>query len=478
MSTSTRPSVASTTTPPRSSRRWLALSVLALAQFLVVLDASIVNIALPVLGDQLHMTTAALAWVITAYVLAFGGLLLLGGRLADRYGHRRVFLIGVAGFIGASALAGLSVSSGMLLTARAVQGASAALLAPAALALLTHLFPNSGERTKALGVWGGVAGIGSAAGVLLGGVLTAALGWQSVFFVNVPIGLLVLVAIPFLITRDTVDGVRGKLDMPGAATITGALVAAVGALSAVEQGGFGGPLTIGLGTAAVVLGIAFVVIERRTAEPLVPLAVFTNRNLSVGNVVMLLVGAAMVALFFALSVYMQAVLGYDALTTGLTQLPLAGALVVVAGLAPALIGRLGAKATLISSLVLLAGGLVWLSFAPADATFVGQLLGPSLLIGVGMGGAFVTTTQLSVDGVEGGESGLAGGLVNTSQQIGGALGLAVLSTLATIRTDALAHSGTAMPEALTGGFSWLFLGAAGIALAAAVVASFSTGGRR
>ena len=462
----------STTTATRSTRRWLALSVLALAQFLVVLDASIVNIALPVLGDQLGMSTAALAWVITAYVLAFGGLLLLGGRLADRYGHRRVFLVGVAGFIGASALAGLSVSSGVLLTARAVQGASAALLAPAALALLTHLFPDSGERTKALGVWGGVAGIGSAAGVLLGGVLTSALGWQSVFFVNVPIGLLVLAAIPFLITPD-VAGTRTRLDMPGAATITGALVAAVGALSAAEQGGFGDPLTIGLGVAAVVLGTAFVLIERRTAEPLVPLTVFTNRNLSVGNIVMLLAGAAMVALFFALSVSMQAVLGYDALTAGLSQLPLAGALVVVAGAAPAVIERIGPKSTLVGSLVLLAGGLVWLSFAPADATFVGQLLGPTLLIGVGIGGAFVTATQLSVDGVEGGESGLAGGLVNTSQQIGGALGLAVLSTVAAVRTDDLLRSGVASPVALTGGFSWLFLGAAVITLVAAVVASFS-----
>ncbi|WP_051274618.1 MFS transporter [Cellulomonas sp. URHD0024] len=473
MSATTLPAPAPFTTPPRSSRRWLALSVLALAQFLVVLDASIVNIALPVLGEQLQMTTAALSWVITAYVLAFGGLLLLGGRLADRYGHRRVFLIGVAGFIGASALAGLSTSSGMLLAARTVQGASAALLAPAALALLTHLFPDSRDRTKALGVWGAVAGIGSAAGVLLGGVLTAALGWQAVFFVNVPIGLLVLAAIPFLITRD-VASARGKLDMPGAATITGALVAAVGALSAVEQVGLVSPLTFGLAVAAVVLGVAFVVVERRTAEPLVPLRVFRNRNLSVGNIVMLLVGAAMVALFFALSVYMQAVLGYDALTTGLTQLPLAGALVVVAGVAPSVIERIGARSTLIGSLVLLAGGLVWLSFAPADATFVGQLLGPTLLIGTGMGGAFVTTTQLSVDGVEGGESGLAGGLINTSQQIGGALGLAVLSTVAAVRTDALVHAGVATPAALSGGFSWLFLGAACIALAGAVVAWFST----
>ena len=460
------------TTGPRSDRRWLALGILALAQFLVVLDASIVNIALPVLGGQLHIDTAQLAWVITAYVLAFGGLLLLGGRLADRYGHRRVFLVGTAGFVAASALAGLSASSGMLFAARAIQGASAALLAPAALALLTQLFPDTKDRTKALGVWGGVAGIGSAAGVLLGGVLTAALGWQAVFFVNVPVGAVVLIAIPMLITRDSA-GARGRLDLPGAATITGALVAAVGALSAVEQVGVFSPLTIALGVVAIALGAAFVVIERRTEEPLVPLSIFRNRGLTLGNVAMLLIGGAMVALFFALSVYMQAVLGYDALTTGLSQLPLAGALVIVAGLAPAVIGRLGVKPTMIGSLLVLAAGLVWLSFAPAEASYLAQLLGPSILIGVGMGGAFITTTQLSVDGVQGSEAGLAGGLVNTSQQIGGALGLAVLSTVATLRTDAVAHAGASAPVALTAGFSWLFLGAAVISVAAAAIAAFS-----
>ncbi|GGH45874.1 MFS transporter [Microbacterium album] len=463
--------------PPRSThsaRRWLALSVLALAQFLVVLDASIVNIALPVLGSQLGMGTAALAWVITAYVLAFGGLLLLGGRLADRYGHRRVFLIGTAGFVAASALAGLSLTSEILLAARAIQGASAALLAPAALALLTGLFPDPTERTKALGVWGGVAGVGSAAGVLLGGVLTAAFGWQSVFFVNIPIGAVVLVAVPLLIARDT-SIVRGKLDLPGAATITGALVAAVGALSAVEQIGLAHPLTIALAAAALVLGVAFVLIERRTAEPLVPLAVFGNRSLSLGNIVMVLIGAAMVALFFALSVFMQAVLGYDALTTGLTQLPLAGALVIVAGLAPVAIQRVGTRTTLIGSLAVLAAGLVWLSLAPSDAGFLTHILGPSLLIGIGMGGAFVTTTQLAVDGVDGGEAGLAGGLVNTSQQIGGALGLAVLGTLAAVRTDSLIEAGVAAPEAATNGFSWIFLGAAVATLLAAAAASFHRG---
>ncbi|MEI3865676.1 MFS transporter [Microbacterium sp. CCNWLW134] len=453
---------------PPGARRWLALGVLALAQFLVVLDASIVNIALPVLGAQLGMDTVALAWVITAYVLAFGGLLLLGGRLGDRWGHRRVFLLGTAGFVAASALAGLSFTDGMLLTARALQGASAALLAPAALALLMRLFVDPADRSKALGVWGGVAGIGSAVGVLLGGVLTATLGWQSVFFINVPVGAVVLVVVPLLIVGDA-PAERRRLDVPGAATIPGALVAAVGALSAVEQVGVFHVVTVGLAIAAAILGVAFVLIERRAAEPLIPLTVFRNRSLSVGNIVMLLIGAAMVSLFFALSVFMQAVLGYDALTAGLTQLPLAGALVVAAGIVPAVVGRFRLRATMIGSLVILAAGLVWLSFAPADAGFVTDILGPSILIGVGMGGAFVTTTQLAVDGVDDGESGLAGGLVNTSQQIGGALGLAVLGTLAALRTEAVLESGAAASEALTSGFSWLFVGAAGIALVAALV---------
>ncbi len=461
-----------TTTEQRSTRRWLALGVLALAQFLVVLDASIVNIALPVLGTQLGLDTIALAWVITAYVLPFGGLLLLGGRLADRFGHRRLFLIGTFGFAAASVLAGLSSSGGMLLLARALQGTSAALLAPAALALLTQLFPLAADRAKALGVWGGVAGIGSAAGVLLGGLLTAALGWQAVFFVNVPIAAIVLLAIPRLLSRDPAVA-AGRLDLPGAATITGALVAAVGAFSSVAQVGFAHPLPIGLLGAAVALAIAFVAIERRTDQPLVPLAVFRSGTLAVGNIVMLLTGAAMVALFFALSVYMQSVLGYDALTAGLTQLPLAGALVVTAGLAPTLVARFGTRITLTASLLVVVGGLGWLAAAPADAVFALHLLAPTVLIGIGLGGAFVTGTQLAVDGVDGGEAGLAGGLINTSQQIGGALGLAVLASIAAARTGALEAAGTSAPEALTGGFSWLFLGAAAFIAVAAIVAGFA-----
>src|SRR5699024_7798986 len=341
------PQVASTVeSTAQNPRRWLALSFLALAQFLVVLDASIVNIALPVIGSDLHMNAATLAWVITAYVLPFGGLLLFGGRLADRFGHRRLFLTGTVGFVIASTLAGLSVSSGMLILARVLQGASAALLAPAALALLTHLFPHPSERARALGIWGAVAGIGSASGVLLGGLLTASLGWSSVFFVNVPTGIVVIVAVIALLSPDKAAQ-TDRLDLPGAAAITSALITAVGALTAWEQVGPGHPLTLALSGGTAVLSIGIVIVERRAAQPLIPLTVFRNRSLTVGNIVMLLLGAAMIALFFALSVYMQSVLGYSALTTGLSQLPLALALIAIAGVVPAALARFGVKSTLI-----------------------------------------------------------------------------------------------------------------------------------
>jgi EmrB/QacA subfamily drug resistance transporter len=459
-----------TLTTTRSTRRWLALTVLALAQFLVVLDASIVNIALPTLGDQLSLDTAALSWVLTAYILPFGGLLLFGGRLADRFGHRRVFLVGVAGFVVASVLAGLAVSGGMLLAARALQGASAALLAPASLALVTQLFLTTADRAKALGIWGAVAGIGSAAGVLLGGVLTAAFGWQAVFFVNVPVGILVLAVIPLLITRDPLRTAQ-RLDAPGAITVTAGLVSLVFGLSQAEQLGFGHPVTLGLLAAAVVLIAAFVVIERRSAAPLVPFGIFRNRSLLAGNLTMIFMGGATVALFFALSVYLQAVLGYDALSAGLSQLPLAGSLVIFAVVVPPVMQRIGARATLIGSLVVLAGALVWLSFAPVDAGFVQHLLGPMIVIGIAMVGVFISGTQLAVTDVDDEDAGLASGLINTSQQIGGAIGLAVLSTIAATRTESLISAGSAPAEALASGFSWVFVGAAVLSVAGAAVAA-------
>ena len=459
---------ATTSTEMRSRHRWLALTVLALAQFLVVLDASIVNIALPSIGTQLGLDTTALGWTITAYVLPFSGLLLLGGRLADRYGHRRLFLIGTVGFVAASVLAGLSASGELLFAARALQGASAALLAPASLALVTQLFVTAADRAKALGIWGAVAGIGSAAGVLLGGVLTAAFGWQAVFFVNVPVGIIVLVTVPLLLSKDAVR-LPARLDVPGALTITLGLVGLVGALTSAEQRGFADPLTLTIGAAAIALLASFVIIERRTAEPLVSFGIFRNRSVTAGNLAILLVGTGMVAVFFALSVYMQQVLQYDALTAGLTQLPLAGALVVVAGLVPPVIARFGSRPTLVVSLLTFAAGLVWLAAAPSDAQYVLHLLGPTILIGVGLGGAFVSATQLAVHGVSAADAGLAGGLVNTSQQVGGALGLAILTTIAAARTTALEGLGGSGADAVTGGLSWIFLGAAIAAVLGAAV---------
>jgi len=456
-----------TTITVRSTHRWWALVVLALAQFLVVLDATVVNIALPSIGTDLELDTTSLAWVITAYVLPFGGLLLFGGRLADRFGHRRLFLIGVAGFVAASAVAGLAISGEMLLAARAAQGASAALLAPAALALLTHLFRTPADRAKALGIWAAVAGFGSAAGVLLGGVLTAAFGWSAVFFINVPIGVAVLMAIPLLVTRDRTGSTLG-LDVAGTVTVTAGLVALVFGFTQAEQRGFASPVVLGLFAAAIALIAAFVVIERRSASPLVPLGVFRTASITAGNIAVLTLGAATVALFFALSVYMQAVLGYDALTAGLTQLPLAGVLVVAAGLVPAVIGRIGARRTLVGSFVVLAAGLVWLSFASSDASFVLHLLAPTLVIGIGLGGAFVASTDLAVSGATEAQAGLASGLVNTSQQIGGAVGLSVLATVAASRTESVLAGGATIDAALTAGFAWAFIGAAVLVLIGAL----------
>jgi len=460
---------------PRASRRGLALTVLALAQFVVVLDASIVNIALPSAGSQLHLDTTALSWVITAYVLPFGGLLLLGGRLGDRYGHRRLFLAGAAGFVAASMAAGLSTGGTMLLAARAAQGASAAVLAPASLALVTQIFVTARERAKALSVWGAVAGAGSATGVLLGGILTSGLDWRWVFFVNVPVGAVVLAAIPGLVTRDAA-GERTPLDLPGALSVTAGLTAAVGALSQIDRLGFTHPVVVGLGILGAVLLAAFFVIEARSASPLVPPRTFRNASVRGGNLAMLFIGGATTAVFFALSIYMQSVLGYDALNSGLAQLPLAGTLVLVAGAVPAAIARLGLRTTVAASLTVLAGGLGWLATAPADASFTQNILGPSLVIGIGLAGAFVAGTQLAVHGVDADAAGLASGLVNTSQQIGGAVGLAVLTTVATSHTTYLITAGTATAQAITAGLDWAFAGAGAFALAgAAAVTAF---GRR
>ena len=382
-------------TPALDPRRWRALALLAVAQFVVVLDASIMNIALPSISADLGVPREDLSWIINAYVLTFGGFLLLGGRLADLLGRRRIFVVGLILFAGASLAGGLSGSQGQLIAARAVQGLGAALLAPAALSMLTTIFPPGAERNKALGVWGAVAGSGGAAGVLLGGIITDALGWEWVLFINVPIGAVTALLAFRVIAESRAKGVTRSFDLPGAVTVTGGLSAAVYAIVGAEQVGWGATRTLVFFGLAAVLLAAFVIIERRAVAPLVPFAVFRLRSVTSANVSMLLVGGVIVGLFFFLSLYVQQVLGYSALETGLGLLPLSGTLVAAAGAAAPLLTRYGVKPVLLAGLVLFAGGLAWFSRMPADGEFVADLLGPSLLIGLGLAATFVALTRRS-----------------------------------------------------------------------------------
>ncbi len=453
-----------------STNKWLAMALLAAAQFVVVLDASIVNVALPSIGRDLHFSQDNLSWVVNAYVLVFGGFLLLGGRLADLLGRRRLFITGLILFAIASLAGGLAQSEGWLIAARAVQGLGAALLSPAALSLVTVLFAEGAERNKAMGVWGAVAGSGGAVGVLLGGMLTEWAGWEWVLFVNVPIGIAAAMLAPRLLPESRNVGER-HFDIAGAVTITAGLSLLVYALVDTNSAGWGSTQTIGLGAIALALIGTFYVIERRQSNPLVPFpGIFRIRTITGINVSAVLIAAALFSMFFFISLYMQNVLGFSPLTTGLAYLPLAGGIIVAAGGAAPLVTRFGFKPVLVTGLTITAGGLVWFSQVSPDGSYVGDVLFPSLLAAIGLGLAFVSMTVAAVSGVETHETGLASGLINTSQQIGGALGLAILATVANSRIDDLAASGSPMPVALTEGFQRAFLVGAGLAIAGAVLA--------
>jgi EmrB/QacA subfamily drug resistance transporter len=450
-------------------RRWLALALLAAAQFIVVLDASIVNVALPSIGRDLHFAQENLSWVINAYTLFFGGFLLLGGRLADLLGRRTIFVSGLVVFALASLAGGLAQSDLWLIIARAVQGLGAALLSPAALSILTTTFAEGAERNKARGVWGAVAGSGGAAGVLLGGVLTDALSWEWVLFVNVPIGLGVAVLAPMLVANSRSDGEHRTFDIAGAVSVTAGLSLLVYALVDAESAGWGSTQTIGLLAAAFVLLGAFLVIEARTRGPLLPLGIFRLRTLTASNGVGLLIGMSLFSMFFFLSLYMQQVLGYDALKSGLSYLPLALMIIGSAGAASQLTTRLGFKPVLMGGMLLVAIGLVWLSQVPVDGTYLADLLGPMIVVGAGLGFAFVPVTIGAVAGTKAHEAGLASGLINTSQQVGGALGVALLSTIAFANVNQFRPD----PVALTNGFGDAFLVGAGFALAGLLLATFA-----
>ena len=445
------------------ARRWTALILLCAAQFVVVLDASIVNVALPSIGSGLHFSEANLPWVVNAYVIAFGGFLLLGGRAADLLGRRRVFMAGLLVVALASLLAGFAANEGQLIAARAAQGLGAAIISPSALSIVTTLFRDGVERNKALGVWGAVAGSAGAVGVLLGGILTEGLGWEWVLWVNVPVSLIALALTPGLIPESRSESATRHYDAAGALSVTAGLSLLAYALLDASGAGWGSTKIVGLLALSLALIGAFVVIELRSKAPLVPFRIFRLRTLTGANVVGLLLGASLFSMFFFISLYMQQVLGYSPIHAGLSYLPLAVTIIVAAGLGGQLVTRFGFKPILAAGMALVALGLVWFSRVSVGGGFVSDLLGPSLLAAVGLGFGFVTSTIAAVSGVEEREQGLASGLINTSQQIGGALGLAVLSTIATSRTDHVLASGASMPGALTDGFQSAFLGGAAIA---------------
>jgi EmrB/QacA subfamily drug resistance transporter len=440
-------------------RRWIALILLCVAQFVVVLDASIVNVALPTIGRALHFSESNLPWVVNAYVLTFGGFLLLGGRMADLLGRRRVFMGGLVLFALASLAGGFANTSGQLIAARAVQGLGAAILSPAALSIVTTTFQDGAERNKALGVWGAVAGSGGAAGVLLGGALTDGLGWEWVLWVNVPIGLIAAAIAPALLAESRATGERRHFDLAGAVSVTAGLSLLVYTLVDANDAGWGSAQTIGLFALSAALLAAFVVIERRTASPLMPFRIFRLRTLTGANVVGLLIGASLFSMFFYISLYMQQVLGYSAIHAGLSYLPLAISIIISAGIASQLVTKIGFKSVLAAGMVLIAAALVWFSQISVQGSFLSDILGPSLLAAVGLGFAFVTSTIAAVSGVEEREAGLASGLINTSQQIGGALGLAILSAIS-ISVIGSSHA----PADLTDGFRSAFLAGAGFAV--------------
>ena len=426
-----------------TDRRWLALALLAAAQFVVVLDASIVNVALPSIGTALDFSQDNLSWVVNAYTLTFGGFLLLGGRMADLLGRRRMFIVGLIVFAGASLAGGLAQSDVWLISARAVQGLGAALLSPAALSLITVLFAEGPDRNKALGVWGAVAGSGGAAGVLLGGMLTEWAGWEWVLFVNVPIGL----AAAFLAPR-LLPGVAQRRRAPlrhrrrrqhHRGPVAARLLAGQRQL---RRAGARAPRS-GCSRSPIALIAGFVFIERSTKAPLVPFpGIFRHRSIVGINITGLLIAMALFSMFFFISLYMQQVLGYDALKAGVAYLPLAVGIIISAGLASTLITRFGVRPVLVFGLILTAIGLFWFAQISPSGTYVGDILFPALISAFGLGFSFVPMTVAAVAGVEPHEAGLASGLINTSQQVGGALGLAILAAIANGRTDSLIEDGT------------------------------------
>jgi EmrB/QacA subfamily drug resistance transporter len=457
---------------PAARRRWLALAVLAVAQFMVFLDETVVNVALPSIKTSLGFSQPSLAWVINAYVLVFGGLILLGGRAADLAGRRRIFLIGTAIFGAASLADGLAASQGLLIGARVLQGLGAALATPAALALVTSLFPAGVQRAKALTMWGALSGLGFAAGVLLGGVITQAASWRWVFFINIPIAAVGLVAVPRLVAESRNPG-RPGFDLAGAITITAGMSTLVYTLLEGARYGWTSATTLGLFAVAAALLGAFAVIESRAAVPMIP-AGFVHRRATLAPTISIwLLTVSAFSSFFMLTLYLQQVLGYTPLQTGLGYLPMAAAVVASSATASKLVPRFGPRPLVVGGLALVGAGLVLLGHAPADGTYLANVLPGLVLIGFGAGFCFVSINTAALARVEETVAGLASGLLSSAAQLGGAVGLAVIVALATARGTSLLRSGATAVAAQAGGLRLGFLLAAGVALGASLVAAIA-----
>jgi EmrB/QacA subfamily drug resistance transporter len=454
-----------------ANRKWLALALLVAVQFMVVLDIAIVNVALPSIQTDLGFSQQNLQWVLSAYALFFGGVLLLGGRLADLLGRRRLFIAGLVLFTVSSLLAGLAWSEASLIAARALQGLGAAVITPAALSILTTTFAEGKERNIALGAWGGVGAFGAVAGVLLGGVLTDALSWEWIFFVNIPVGVIGLALTPLLLTESR-DLSAKSFDIPGAALVTGGLVALVLAITQANDWGWTSVETIGVFALAGVLLAAFLVWEARVTDPLMTFSIFRLRTLTGANVAGLILGTATFSMFLMLTLYMQQVLGYSAMKTGVAYLAVAATAIFWSFLAANLVTRIGVKPVLVVGMTALTAGVAYFTQVSVGGSYVGDLLPGFLLISLGLGFSFVPISIAALAGVQPSEAGLASGLINTSQQIGGALGVAILSTIATSTTDDAVAAGDSVPVALTDGFEAAFIAGTGIALVGILVSLF------
>jgi EmrB/QacA subfamily drug resistance transporter len=460
------------TTEMRTDRtRWMALYVLCVGMLMIVLDATIVNVALPSIQDDLGFSQSNLAWVVNAYLIAFGGLLLLAGRLGDLIGQRRVFLIGLAIFTGASLLCALAQSQGMLIGARFVQGVGGALTSAVILGMIVTMFPEPREQAKAIGVYTFVAVAGGSIGLIVGGVLTEAISWHWIFFVNLPIGIATGLAALRLVEGGEGIGLREGADIPGAALLTGGLMLGVYTILEVEKQGWGSTQTLGLGAVAIALLAAFIARQARIHNPLMPLRLFRSRNVSGANLIQAFLVVGMFGMFFLGALYMQRVLGYGALEVGLAYLP---ATLVMGTMSFRFSARLntryGPKATLIPSMVAIAAGMLLFARTPVEASYVVDLLPPMVLIGLGAGLGFPSLMTLAMSGATPSDSGLASGLVNTSVQVGGAIGLAVLATIATERTDGLLARGESTASALNSGYHLAYLIGAALVAVAIVVA--------